>query len=149
MDKTTYLEKLTDPRWQKKRLEIMERDKFTCQSCGNKELTLNVHHTAYEKNKNPWEYDNNTMVTICKNCHEIYHGLKKEFGCFGKYKLQVHCTMDYADDYNYFVIYHSNLYVAIKVNAEEPNYSFKFYHCVELPLLRGLIHFLQENDTWH
>ncbi len=97
----------------------------------------------------PWEYDNNTMVTICKNCHEIYHGLKKEFGCFGKYKLQVHCTMDYADDYNYFVIYHSNLYVAIKVNAEEPNYSFKFYHCVELPLLRGLIHFLQENDTWH
>lgn len=29
----TYSQKLRDPRWQKKRLEILERDSFTCQHC--------------------------------------------------------------------------------------------------------------------
>ena len=31
-----YSEKLKDPRWQKKRLEILERDNFRCQYCGDK-----------------------------------------------------------------------------------------------------------------
>lgn len=45
----TYYEMLKDPRWQKKRLEIMERDEFACRDCGDKESTLNVHHTYYEE----------------------------------------------------------------------------------------------------
>ena len=31
-----YSEQLKSPKWQKKRLEIMQRDKFTCQLCGDK-----------------------------------------------------------------------------------------------------------------
>lgn len=65
----TYAEKLKDPRWQKKRLEILNRDEFTCQECGSKEKTLHVHHTHYIKNKNPWEYDNRSLVTLCWDCH--------------------------------------------------------------------------------
>lgn len=67
-----YYQKLKDPRWQKKRLQIMERDNFTCQSggCGSTTDTLNVHHKFYESGKDPWDYDGNVLVTLCENCHK-------------------------------------------------------------------------------
>lgn len=65
----TYAEKLKDPRWQKKRLEIFERDKWQCQSCGDKETTLNVHHRRYFPHLDPWECETNNLVTLCENCH--------------------------------------------------------------------------------
>jgi hypothetical protein len=65
----TYAEKLKDPRWQKKRLEIMSRDKFTCQRCKDATSTLNVHHRYYEKSAMPWEYPDDALVTYCQKCH--------------------------------------------------------------------------------
>lgn len=70
---TTYAQKLRDPRWQKKRLEIMERDEFTCQICGCKDKTLNVHHRHYSRGREPWEYDGNALVTLCEPCHDLVH----------------------------------------------------------------------------
>jgi hypothetical protein len=67
----TYSEKLKDPRWQKKRLEIMQRDNFTCQICGDKESTLHVHH--YDYMGDPWEIENRCLKTLCENCHEYEH----------------------------------------------------------------------------
>jgi hypothetical protein len=66
----TYSEKLRDPRWQKKRLEVMQRDNFTCQLCDDKDTTLNVHHCYYDRGKNPWEYDIASLITLCENCHK-------------------------------------------------------------------------------
>ena len=66
----TYSEKLKDPRWQKKRLEILERDEFTCQSCGDEENQLHVHHLYYQFDFNPWEYENDNYITLCAKCHE-------------------------------------------------------------------------------
>jgi len=66
-----YSEKLKDPRWQKKRLEVFQRDEFECKLCGSKENTLQVHHLIYFKNRNPWEYDNSLLITLCNNCHEF------------------------------------------------------------------------------
>ena len=65
-----YSEKLLSPNWQKKRLEIFNRDGFTCQNCGNKEQTLHVHHKTYEYGKDPWDYLNDNFVTLCSDCHE-------------------------------------------------------------------------------
>ncbi|MHB9110427.1 MAG: HNH endonuclease [Armatimonadota bacterium] len=65
----TWSEQLKDPRWQKKRLEIMERDKFRCRWCLNEESTLTVHHSYYEKGLKPWEYPNESLVTLCEECH--------------------------------------------------------------------------------
>lgn len=48
-----YLEKLKDPRWQKKRLKVFERDEWTCQCCNDTESTLNVHHRYYKHNADP------------------------------------------------------------------------------------------------
>lgn len=74
----TYQEKLKDPRWQKKRLEILDRDGWECKECGNDKKTLHIHHKFYEKGKDPWEYENDMLVTLCGECHEeesytIYH----------------------------------------------------------------------------
>lgn len=68
--KLTYAEQLRDPRWQKKRLEILSRDGFKCVVCGDGKSTLHVHHKRYVKGRMPWEYDATELSTVCKNCHE-------------------------------------------------------------------------------
>lgn len=65
-----YLEALASPQWQKKRLEIMQRDNFTCQYCGCKDKTLHIHHKVYKNGKKPWEYDDKYLITLCDKCHE-------------------------------------------------------------------------------
>jgi hypothetical protein len=60
-----------DPRWQKKRLKIMERDEFSCVSCNTKDVTLNVHHRVpYRKDTKPWEYEDDELITLCEDCHK-------------------------------------------------------------------------------
>jgi hypothetical protein len=68
-----YSDKFKDPRWQKKRLEILERDKWTCQICFSTDSTLHVHHRFYEKGKDPWDYQENVLVTLCEGCHQEEH----------------------------------------------------------------------------
>jgi len=70
---TTYAEKLKDPRWQKKRLEVLSKNNFTCEMCGNGEETLHVHHKEYFKNREPWEYDTKQLACICATCHKNEH----------------------------------------------------------------------------
>lgn len=66
-----YIKKLKDPRWQKRRLEIMSRDEFLCQICYSAHKTLNVHHMYYSPGLEPWEADEKHLVTLCEDCHEI------------------------------------------------------------------------------
>ena len=69
-----YKDKLLDPKWQKKRLVILERDKWTCTSCGNTEETLHVHHIFYDAiYQNPWEYPDYCLITLCVSCHQDEH----------------------------------------------------------------------------
>lgn len=70
---SAYFAKLKDPRWQKKRLEILNRDQFTCRLCDDKESTLHVHHVWYERGADPWDYPENCLITLCENCHEELH----------------------------------------------------------------------------
>lgn len=66
-----YSELLRDPRWQKKRLEIMQRDDFACIECGDSESTLNVHHCYYQKGRMPWDYPDKSLITLCEPCHGL------------------------------------------------------------------------------
>ena len=70
MENKYYLEKLRDPRWQKCRLKIMERDGFSCVDCGSKDRTMHVHHLKYIKGFDPWDYDEKDMETLCEDCHK-------------------------------------------------------------------------------
>lgn len=70
MPKTEYSKKLLDPRWQKKRLEILERDGWKCLACGETKKTLHVHHMRYLTGVDPWDTNNDDLVTLCEECHE-------------------------------------------------------------------------------
>jgi len=72
---TTYAEKLKNPRWQKMRLLILNRDKFRCKFCGNKEKTLNVHHIYYKKDCDPWDYPETLLITLCEDCHKTINDI--------------------------------------------------------------------------
>ena len=65
----TYGEKLRSPEWQKKRLEILNRDEFTCTMCNSKDKTLHVHHKVYIFNNEPWDYEDQYYITLCEDCH--------------------------------------------------------------------------------
>lgn len=75
---STNNSKFTDqykhPNWQKKRLEILERDEFTCRDCGDTESTLHVHHIMYIYGRDIWDYDNAFYITVCDSCHKYIHG---------------------------------------------------------------------------
>jgi len=65
-----YAEKLKDPRWQKKRLQILERDGWVCQQCGDGDSTLHVHHLSYAVVVEPWNAPEGTLITLCESCHK-------------------------------------------------------------------------------
>lgn len=67
----TYSEKLKDPRWQKKRLEILQRDNWACQMCFDTKSMLAVHHRYYRRGAEPWDYTDASLVTLCQECHEV------------------------------------------------------------------------------
>jgi hypothetical protein len=73
----TYTEKLHDPRWQKKRLEVFTRDNFTCQLCKDTETELQVHHKKYIGWKDPWDYANELLITLCRDCHGYMYNDKE------------------------------------------------------------------------
>jgi len=72
----TYAEKLRHPMWQRKRLEILERDRFKCSCCEKNDETLHVHHKIYESGKEPWEYPDENFETLCKDCHDFEEDFK-------------------------------------------------------------------------
>ena len=78
----TYKEQYKHPKWQKKRLEILNRDEFSCTNCGSDSDNLHVHHYLYHKDKKVWEYENIYLTTFCTDCHtnwHIYNDNLKEF----------------------------------------------------------------------
>lgn len=72
--KKTYSEKYKSPQWQKKRLEIMSRDEFHCMICGCEDSTLAVHHSYYVSGRDPWQYPDWSLRTLCESCHRDLHG---------------------------------------------------------------------------
>ena len=71
----SYAEQLKKPQWQKKRLETLQRDEWTCQTCGDTEATLTVHHKSYRmvdgKFVDVWDYEDSWLITLCEKCHSL------------------------------------------------------------------------------
>lgn len=72
----TYLEMLLTEKWRSKREEILERDKRMCRNCRCGQ-NLEIHHRQYHRDTNtgmkrePWDYENKYLITLCHHCHEI------------------------------------------------------------------------------
>jgi hypothetical protein len=77
-----YADQLKSPLWQKKRLEILERDKFTCQICLDTETQLHIHHQSYDNTyqTKAWEYPNHVYKTLCSDCHKAITDHLQEYG---------------------------------------------------------------------
>ena len=69
--RTIYLSYLASAAWAAKRQAVLERDAFTCQTCGAKAsdgVVLEVHH---------WNYANlgdeplDDLETFCHDCHRL------------------------------------------------------------------------------
>ena len=77
-----YGASLFDPRWKAKRKEILERDGNKCKNCGAND-TLQIHHRQYHFSRTlntfrePWEYPDNLIITLCQTCHQKGHKLYK------------------------------------------------------------------------
>ena len=72
----SYRDLLNHPKWQRKRLRILDRDQWTCRYCRNTEQQLHVHHIIYE-HTDPWETQDKYLITLCHECHEKEESLKQ------------------------------------------------------------------------
>lgn len=75
-----YADALADPRWHRRRLQILERDNSTCCRCGyapgdpfEPQLKMHVHHLRYFRGRLPWEYRDCDLETLCALCHQLDH----------------------------------------------------------------------------
>jgi hypothetical protein len=94
----TYSEKLRDPRWQRKRLSIMQRDGWQCRNCDAVEKTLTVHHFLYSGD--PWETEDNLLITLCEDCHKQ----RQEFDSDSKRMLANLSSLMHNDEFWNFLI---------------------------------------------
>ena len=69
-----YSDRLRDPRWQRRRLEIFERDGWRCRRCRAAHRPLHVHHKRYLSSRDPWDYPDHYLETLCELCHRGEHG---------------------------------------------------------------------------
>lgn len=89
----TYSEKLKDPRWQRKRLEVLNRDQFKCKLCDDDKTELQIHHLKYKGE--PWDAPLYCLETLCKDCHSI-----KTYGSFG----EIIKVVKFIDSLNGFIL---------------------------------------------
>lgn len=70
-----YVELLKRDEWLIKKAHIIARDKNQCCNCGKTgdEVPLEVHHKAYAKGYDPWEYPDDALITLCSDCHREWH----------------------------------------------------------------------------
>lgn len=67
--KLTYAEKLLNPKWQRKRLEILQRAEWRCQECQAEDRTLHVHHIYYPACCEPWDVPGELLLALCDFHH--------------------------------------------------------------------------------
>lgn len=119
--KTAYSEKLKDPRWQKLRLEVMNRSDFCCEICGDGGSTLHVHHKEYIKGKEPWEYSPGQLASICDDCHSEIHSLDD-----GLKNACSYLNLDGPCDRNFFQHLISGA-VDLPINEDSHSYHKRIY----------------------
>ena len=72
-----YSEQLKHPKWQRRRLEVLQAMGFACEQCRVEDKTLHVHHRRYVKGRMVWEYPDVELTVLCEDCHQQYHEWKE------------------------------------------------------------------------
>ena len=76
---TNYNAYLNSPHWSKIRRLVLRRDNWRCQACfqPTEEKTAHVHHLSYDGYNRLGISFAFECVTLCKPCHQQYHGQGK------------------------------------------------------------------------
>lgn len=74
----TYQQQIKHPNWQKKRLEVLEANKFQCKVCKAKDQELHVHHPVYKRGAMIWEYTKEELECLCFKCHKDAHEIDEK-----------------------------------------------------------------------
>lgn len=100
-----------DPRWQRLRLEVMQRDNFACVACRDSESPLHVHHKEYHGEL--WDTPIGRLQTLCDLCHKVL-GRHPKGGIYWvrsgdeePFLVVSHCPLCHYDS---FEVERSNLY---------------------------------------
>jgi len=56
------------------KVNVFDRDKYTCQSCGKKGGYLHAHHKKHFSLYPELRFDPENGETLCRQCHKIEHG---------------------------------------------------------------------------
>jgi hypothetical protein len=72
-EKTPYWELLKDPRWLKRRDQIITLFGRVCWQCKATEGAMHVHHRYYISKRLPWDYPDVALRVLCEECHQWKH----------------------------------------------------------------------------
>lgn len=72
-----------DRDWRKLRLQVIKRDKYTCQMCGKRVGPLSAHHIRPREQGGPDTLSN--LIALCNPCHDIaeIEGLRNRAAIMG------------------------------------------------------------------
>lgn len=68
-----YKEEYKTNEWQRKSGNKKQLDNYTCQICGSNQKMVHVHHHYYIEGRHLWEYPDETLITLCEDCHAKEH----------------------------------------------------------------------------
>jgi 5-methylcytosine-specific restriction protein A len=68
-----------DPSYKQFRLNVLKRDKFTCQMCNSKKRRLNVHHIIKWSSAASLRFDTSNGITLCSSCHKKINGKESHY----------------------------------------------------------------------
>ena len=81
MTKEEYENLLQSDYWKGYSYSLIKERNFTCEDCGrsfpNMRNMLKVHHLVY-RDANPWSYNPEELIVLCKECHQKRHGIYHE-----------------------------------------------------------------------
>ena len=81
MTKEEYEKLLQSDYWKGYSYSLIKERNFTCEDCGrsfpNMRHMLQVHHLVY-RYANPWSYNPEELIVLCKECHQKRHGIYPE-----------------------------------------------------------------------
>ena len=67
----SYQDDMKTATWQKRRLMLLERDNWKCKThdCKGQSSQLEIHHIDYIPGNKIWEYPDDMLITLCRDCH--------------------------------------------------------------------------------
>lgn len=61
------------PEYRKWRNDVLKRDEYTCQRCGDLHWAMTAHHVQSFKTALDVRYDVDNGITLCRKCHTEFH----------------------------------------------------------------------------